>query len=143
MVLRGQGFIMLGIQCWKDVTTQPDNNFLRYGGRGIIVCDEWKNDIQAFYKWAMCNGFNEKAKGKDCSIDRIDVNGNYEPKNCRWVNQTTQANNRRTNKKLFYKGDTYTIADLSRKTGVPEGLLRNRLARGWEVERAVSKEVKK
>lgn len=120
-----------------------DNNFSRYGGRGIIVCDEWKNDVQAFYKWSIRNGFDEKSNGKDCSIDRIDVNGNYEPNNCRWVNQITQANNRRTNKKFFYKGDTYTIAELARKTGMSDGLLRNRLARGWDVNKAVNYEVKK
>ena len=120
-----------------------DNSFRNYGARGITVCDEWRNDIQSFYKWAKQNGYNEHAKGQDCSIDRIDVNGNYEPKNCRWVNQVVQANNRRTNKRLVYKDQIYTMAELARKTGVNYKVLGNRLRRGWSVDMAVSIEVKK
>lgn len=65
-----------------------------YGARGITICDEWRNDFMNFYDWAINNGYSD-----DLSIDRIDVDGNYCPKNCRWVDFVTQANNKRNSRK--------------------------------------------
>ena len=76
----------------------------RYGGRGITVCDEWKNDFTTFYNWAMSNGYSD-----DLTIDRIDVNGNYEPSNCRWVDVITQANNKRNNIKVNLNGEIVSL----------------------------------
>lgn len=64
--------------------------FHHYGGRGITICDEWLHDFQAFYDWAMANGYRD-----DLSIDRIDANGNYDPSNCRWVTMAEQNKNKR------------------------------------------------
>jgi transcriptional regulator with XRE-family HTH domain len=75
----------------------PD--FKDYGGRGITICDEWLYDFGAFWDWAMANGYDENAKYGECTIDRIDVNGKYEPSNCRWVSMMVQNWNRRSYKK--------------------------------------------
>lgn len=71
----------------------PTNkDYKNYGGRGISVCDEWKNNFLAFYDWSIANSYSDTL-----TIDRIDTNGNYEPSNCRWVDIKTQERNRRNN----------------------------------------------
>ena len=86
---------------WKSILnrcyTKSNSHYERYGGRGISVCDEWKNSYEAFKEWAYANGYDENAKFGDCTIDRINNDGNYEPNNCRWVDMKTQANNTRRN----------------------------------------------
>lgn len=66
-----------------------------YGLRGITICDEWKDDFKAFYDWSIENGYDENALRNECTIDRIDTNGNYEPSNCRWTNNIIQGRNQR------------------------------------------------
>jgi len=66
-----------------------------YGGRGISVCDSWRNDFASFESWALANGYDRDAKKGECTLDRIDVNGNYCPENCRWVPMSVQNKNKR------------------------------------------------
>ena len=66
-----------------------------YGGRGIKICDEWLNNYLAFKTWSYNNGYDDTAQFGQCTIDRINVDGNYEPDNCRWVSMSTQSKNRR------------------------------------------------
>jgi len=71
--------------------SKSNTNYKYYGGRGITICDEWKNDFMAFYNWCLKNGYNE-----DLTIDREKNDGNYEPDNCRWSTKCTQSRNIRT-----------------------------------------------
>jgi hypothetical protein len=84
---------------WQGVkarcTIQSATGFLNYGGRGIAVCEEWANDYSAFKKWALENGYKPDAKFGECTIDRIDNDGNYCPENCRWVDMSAQRNNQK------------------------------------------------
>ncbi len=86
----------------KDRTLNTNTKvFNDYGGRGITICDEWKNDFMSFYNWAMSNGYSD-----ELSIDRIDNDGNYEPNNCRWTTRVVQNRNQRIqkNNKTGYRG---------------------------------------
>lgn len=73
-------------------------SYKNYGGRGIKVCDEWENDFLKFRQWAMENGYDEDAPRGKCTLDRIDVDGDYEPSNCRWITQKEQMSNTRKQK---------------------------------------------
>lgn len=92
-----------------------------YGGRGVKICDEWLNDFETFYNWAMNNNYRE-----GLTIDRIDVNGDYEPDNCRWSDRKTQAQNRRNNIYLTYEGKTQTMKQWAEELGINYNTIKSR-----------------
>lgn len=107
-----------------------NDNYFRYGGRGIKVCSEWRNNFSVFAEWAFQNGYKE-----GLSIDRKNNNGNYCPENCRWVDWKTQSNNRRSNHLIEYQGQTHTIAEWGDILNISPSLIFDRLYRGWDVSR--------
>ena len=104
-----------------------------YGGRGITVCEEWRS-FAAFRDWSISNGYSD-----DLSLDRINVNGDYEPGNCRWATDTQQQRNKRNNVFITFDGSTLTLAEWAEKTELPLPTLWNRLnTLSWSVERALT-----
>lgn len=106
---------------WSSMKTRCENpkatNYSDYGERGISVCDEWKDDFESFYNWAMSQGYDPDAKRGEYTVDRIDNEKGYSPDNCRLASYKEQANNRRSNRRLSYNGITMSMAEWARKYG--------------------------
>lgn len=123
---------------WKRMRQRCNNanssDYAHYGGRGIRVCDEWQNDYHAFRDWALSHGYIDQL-----TLDRIDVDGNYCPDNCRFVSMKAQSNNR-TNSQVFeYNGEAHTIAEWAELTGIQYGTLYARLCiNGWSTDKALT-----
>lgn len=126
-------------RCYK----QYHKSYKDYGGRGISVCNEWKNNFMNFYNWAMENGFDETADFMQCTLDRIDVNGNYEPNNCRFVSMKEQCNNRRNSRFLEYSGEAHTVSQWAELIGISYSALEKRLELGWTIGQALGFEYRK
>lgn len=107
--------------------------YIYYGGRGITICEEWIKSFNAFYEWAISNGYAD-----NLTIDRINVNGNYEPLNCRWVEMKTQNNNTRHNKFITKNGETHTITEWAEIIGIKPATLYARIyVYKWDIEKAL------
>ena len=111
-------------------TNEKSSAYHYYGERGIEVCNEWKNDFREFEKWSLDNGYDE-----ELTLDRIDVNGGYNPKNCRWITRKEQMRNTRRN--VVFEGKC--ISEWSEITGVPYSTLLHRVKIGMPVEMALQK----
>lgn len=127
-------------QSWRNMMCRVFDEkvwcYYRYGGRGITVCDAWR-DYDNFAQWSIENGFK-----KGLTLDRINNDGNYSPDNCRWVSRTVQANNTSTNRVISYHGKTMTLAEVARATGKPYSLVKSRVNRGMDLDAPV-REAKK
>ncbi len=104
-----------------------------YGGKGVVLCNAWKEDFKKFYDWGLSTGYQ-----KGLSIDRIDNNGNYEPSNCRWATDLQQARNVCSNVYIDYNGEHLCKSELLEKYGkVGEKVFSKRLKRGWSIKDAL------
>ncbi len=112
-------------EIWRHIKHRCSNKehyaYKDYGGRGITLCDEW-NSFCSFYEWAIANGYSDKL-----TIDRIDVDGIYEPANCRWATWKEQGNNRRNNALITFCGQTKTMAEWADDIGITRQCLFRRI----------------
>lgn len=121
---------------WSSMKTRCYNKnrevYRLYGGRGITVCAEWKNDYKEFFHWAITNGYKD-----GLTLDRIDNNKGYSPENCRWVTMAEQGRNTRRNVWIEYNGKRMVLSDWAKEIGITISPLRERIQR-YGVEVALS-----
>lgn len=123
---------------------EPQNKrYHRYGGRGIKVCNEWKDDFAAFRDWMLAQGYDETSAYGEQTLDRIDNDGDYTPENCRLATIQEQNLNRSTRHILEYNGVSMSITEWNNKMGYPEGLIDERIRHGWSTEMAITKPPKR
>lgn len=121
----------------KDRCSNPNGaEYHRYGGRGIFVCERWK---QSFGDFIQDMGLRPSP---EYSIDRIDNDGPYSPDNCRWATRTEQQNNRSTTVRLAFNGETHSTNEWSRLIGISISCIRYRLRAGWSIERTLTEPAK-
>jgi hypothetical protein len=123
-------------EVWRSMNRrchdQNNQQYLRYGARGIYVCGAWRRDFEAFVEWARGAGY-----GKGLQLDRTDNDSGYSPENCRFVSAMKNANNRRDNVKYSVCGETKTLSEWARSCGITPAAIRARIKKGHPVEKAV------
>lgn len=127
---------------WENMIQRCHNPKTRqygyYGGRGIAVCDEWRDDYSCFREWALKNGYKQ-----GLTIDRINNNDGYSPQNCRWATYKEQGRNRRGNHNITLNGETKCLREWSETVGINVSVISRRLRDGWSVESALTTPTKK
>ena len=103
------------------------DEWAQYGGRGIGVCKEWSDKFENFYEWAIANGYRD-----DLTIERIDVNGNYEPDNCTWIPMKEQQKNKTNTIYVEVNGSKISLIDLALKYNIPQKTMHRRYYRNLE-----------
>lgn len=132
----GNGERLHRIWCgMKQRCNNPDSkDYVDWGRRGVKVCEEWQKDYSVFREWALSNGYRE-----DLTIDRIDVNGNYEPNNCRWIALEQQNRNKRNSVYVEFNGERKLLIEFCEELGLNYYTVYGRINQhGWSVEEALS-----
>lgn len=113
---------------------EKNKSYKDYGGRGITVCEEWREDFMSFYNWATSNGYE-----RELQLDRIDNDGPYAPWNCRWVTSKVNNNNRRDTKYIEFRGEYATLEVILDKysPGISKEAYTYRINAGWSIEDSV------
>jgi len=123
---------------WRTIKRRcQDQNYKNYCGRGISIYDEW-NNFEVFKEWALENGYKDGLE-----IDRIDFNGDYTPKNCRWVTEREQQNNRRNNINYIIDGEKHTITEWARVFRININTVKKRIKLGWGIKDALTMDIDK
>lgn len=131
-----QLWIGMKMRCYNP----SNDSYKNYGGRGIQVCDEWKDDYESFKEWAMSSGYDVGAERGQCTIERINLNDNYCPENCTWKTMKEQNNNKRSNRLITFNGETHNLSEWADILGIKYGMLLDRLNKlHWSVEDAFTK----
>lgn len=107
--------------------------YSRYGGRGIAMCEEWKNNPKSFFDWAIENGYKNTL-----TIDRIDINGNYTPKNCRWITLNMQQQVKSNCKFYTINGETHNLTEWAKIYGIKPKTIFNRVSHNWDIYKALT-----
>ena len=115
-------------RCYNDREIRFEN----YGGKGIAMTEEWKNDFQAFEEWSLNNGYQDHL-----TIDRIDLSRGYEPSNCRWATIECQANNKSNNVFVEIKGEIHTLGEWARISNLSYKTIHSRYQRGETGEQLI------
>lgn len=126
----------------KRCENKNDRYYDRYGGRGIKICDEWRNDYAIFREWAYAHGYDDTANKYECTIERVDNDKDYCPENCIWTSMIRQCNNRSSNHLIEHNGDIHTISEWSLILGIRKDTIRRRIVNyHWSVDRALTEPV--
>lgn len=127
------------IYCYMKSRCYNKNNarYKNYGGRGIKICDEWLNNFMNFYNWSMGNGYNDTL-----SIERIDVNGDYEPNNCKWITLQEQSYNKQNSRIYIVNGEKKCLQQLAIEYNITYSTLRQRVVKkGMPIMEALTKPI--
>lgn len=124
--------------CWYNARLRCYNKdnpkYKNYGMRGVKMCNEWEKDFKSFKNWAINNGYEE-----GLTLERINVNGNYEPSNCTWITKEEQAYNKQNTRKITFKNNTYPVCTWQKILNLGKNTCDQRYNLGWNVEKILTK----